>query len=155
MTYWTDPASHAGIFDSGTTNWIPSSPRARATDSLCPALMVAKITGNLLALFGKGPAGRYEPSVANWQTIYKSALGLSEPGTELGHGDRPLPDMGADDRAEPGDTDALFGNRGRREAPRTRRGRWRPRARRRCAPAPAGSGLGGDVLERAERRPRP
>jgi hypothetical protein len=33
--------------------------------------MVGRITGNLLALFGKGPAGLYAPSTANWQTIYK------------------------------------------------------------------------------------
>ena len=71
MTYWTDRSSHAGIFDSGTTNWIPSLAPCAATVSSCSAPMVAKITGNLLALFGKGPAGRYEPSVANWQTIYK------------------------------------------------------------------------------------
>ena len=71
MTYWTDPKSGAGIFDSGTTNWIPSlAPCAPATTS-CPAAMVGKITGNLLALFGKGPAGRFQPSKANWQSIYK------------------------------------------------------------------------------------
>jgi hypothetical protein len=33
--------------------------------------MVATITGNLLALFGRGPAGRYVPAKANWQAIYK------------------------------------------------------------------------------------
>jgi hypothetical protein len=71
MTYWTDRTSHAGIFDSGTTNWIPSLAPCAAAASSCPAAMVGKITGNLLALFGKGPAGRHEPSVANWQAIYK------------------------------------------------------------------------------------
>ena len=71
MTYWTDPVSHAGIFDSGTTNWIPSLTPCPVTTAACPAAMVAKITGNLLALFGRGPAGRYEPSRANWQTVYK------------------------------------------------------------------------------------
>jgi hypothetical protein len=73
MTYYSDPTSHAGIFDSGTTNWIPSlapCPPARRT---CPAPMVGKITGNLLALFGKGPAGRFQPSTPNWSGIYKSA----------------------------------------------------------------------------------
>jgi hypothetical protein len=71
MTYWTDRSSQAGIFDSGTTNWIPSLAPCALSAASCPAPMIGKITGNLLALFGKGPAGRYEPSVANWQTIYK------------------------------------------------------------------------------------
>ena len=73
MTYWSDPTSHAGIFDSGTTNWIPSlAPCSRAGRS-CPAPIVGEITGNLLALFGKGPAGRFQPSSPNWSGIYKSA----------------------------------------------------------------------------------
>jgi hypothetical protein len=73
MTYWSDPASGAGIFDSGTTNWIPALAPCPPTDSSCPAVTVAKITGNLLALFGKTRAGRVQPSVANWHEIYKSA----------------------------------------------------------------------------------
>ena len=73
MTYWSDPTSDAGIFDSGTTNWIPSlAPCSRAARS-CPAATVGEITGNLLALFGKGPAGRFQPSTPNWSEIYKSA----------------------------------------------------------------------------------
>jgi hypothetical protein len=71
MTYWTDPASHAGIFDSGTTNWIPSLSPCPAGARSCPAAMVGKITGNLLSLFGRGPAGRHQPSEANWRAIYK------------------------------------------------------------------------------------
>ncbi len=71
MTYWSDTKSHAGIFDSGTTNWIPSLAPCPVTTAACPAAMVGRITGNLLALFGKGPAGLYAPSTANWQTIYK------------------------------------------------------------------------------------
>jgi hypothetical protein len=70
-TYWTDSKSGAGIFDSGTTNWIPSLGACSPTASSCPAKTVGKITGNLLALFGKGPAGKYEPSQANWRQIYR------------------------------------------------------------------------------------
>ncbi|MGD1012096.1 MAG: N,N-dimethylformamidase beta subunit family domain-containing protein [Acidimicrobiales bacterium] len=72
-TYWTDPRSGAGIFDSGTTNWIPSMSPCASSGSSCPAAVVGKITGNLLALFGKGPAGRTEPSQPNWEQYYKSA----------------------------------------------------------------------------------
>jgi hypothetical protein len=73
MTYWSDPTSGAGIFDSGTTNWIPSLAPCAPAASSCPASMVAKITGNLLSLFGKARAGRVQPSRPNWQGIYKSA----------------------------------------------------------------------------------
>jgi hypothetical protein len=31
-----------------------------------------KITGNLLWLFGQGPAGRFIPSQANWQQLTPS-----------------------------------------------------------------------------------
>jgi hypothetical protein len=59
MTYYTDPSSGAGVWDSGTVNWI----NALGTSQL------ATITGNLLWLFGQGPAGTRIPSVANWRTI--------------------------------------------------------------------------------------
>jgi len=67
MTYYTDPTSKAGVFDSGTTNWICAL-------SLCsgrggPGPVLQKMTGNLLRLFGQGPAGVTEPSVANWRSV--------------------------------------------------------------------------------------
>lgn len=69
-TYWTDPKTGAGIFDSGMTSWIasltPCSPGAR----YCPAPVTRRITGNLFALFGRGPAGRFEPSVPNFRQVY-------------------------------------------------------------------------------------
>jgi hypothetical protein len=61
VTYYSNPASGAGIFDTGSTTWIPM---LQAT----PVLQ--QITGNLLALFGGGPAGHSKPSVANWQQFY-------------------------------------------------------------------------------------
>jgi hypothetical protein len=60
MTYYTDPTSGAGVWDSGTVNWV----NALATSS-----PIATITGNLLWLFGQGPAGRHIPSVPNWRGI--------------------------------------------------------------------------------------
>jgi hypothetical protein len=70
MTYWTDTRSGAGIFDSGATSWIASlAPCARGTHD-CPAAMTRRITGNLFALFGRGPAGHFEPSVPNYQLVY-------------------------------------------------------------------------------------
>lgn len=60
MTYYTDPRTQAGVWDSGTNNWIPS----------LTSPMVAQMTSNLLWLFGQGPTGRLRPSVANWQALY-------------------------------------------------------------------------------------
>ncbi len=71
MTYWSDPTSHAGIFDSGTTNWIPAMAPCSLAARSCSAPIVGEITGNLLALFGKGPAGRFQPSAPNWSRFYK------------------------------------------------------------------------------------
>ncbi len=68
MTYYTDPAGKAGVFDSGTTSWIPDLlPCARG--HRCPAAFVQRVTTNLLHTFGQGPAGRLEPSRANWQSL--------------------------------------------------------------------------------------
>ncbi|HEY5274554.1 MAG TPA: N,N-dimethylformamidase beta subunit family domain-containing protein [Acidimicrobiales bacterium] len=69
MTYYTDPKSEAGVFDSGTVNWITTLDECPATDRACPARLTSKITGNLLHLFGQGPAGRSKPSVANSQLV--------------------------------------------------------------------------------------
>jgi hypothetical protein len=68
VTYYTDPTSKAGVFDSGTTNWICAM-------STCswkhggPGPDIQRMTGNLLRLFGQGPAGDTEPSVANWKSV--------------------------------------------------------------------------------------
>ena len=68
MTYYTDAKSGGGVFDSGTNNWISSLSSCPSSAS-CPSAMVRKVTGNLLHLFGLGPAGKAEPSVANWQHL--------------------------------------------------------------------------------------
>jgi hypothetical protein len=68
MTYYTDPVSHAGVFDTGTNNWIPKL--EPCTGANCRKRTIARITGNLFRLFGEGPAGKYQPSVANWRRFY-------------------------------------------------------------------------------------
>ncbi len=69
MTYYTDPGSQGGVFDSGDNVWVgmlaPCAPSTRS----CPSAMVRKMTGNLLWLFGQGPAGRFVPAKANWRGI--------------------------------------------------------------------------------------
>jgi hypothetical protein len=72
MTYYTDPNSGAGVWDSGTNNWIPALSPCAPTVA-CPAAAVDKITANLFWLFGQGPAGKIRPSVGNRQQFYPGA----------------------------------------------------------------------------------
>ena len=73
MTYYTDPTSEAGVFDSGINSWIPSLGPCTLPGAYVPcasATIVQQMTANLLDLFGRGPAGRVTPSAANWETVY-------------------------------------------------------------------------------------
>jgi hypothetical protein len=64
MTYFTDPSGGAGVFDSGTNAWVPSlSPNL-------DTVPVSVMTGNLLRVFGQGPAARTEQSIPNWAHFY-------------------------------------------------------------------------------------
>lgn len=68
MTYYTRPDSKAGVFDSGMVSWINHlSPCPSGTS--CPATQVRQMTGNVLWLFGQGPAGHVQPSMANYQNL--------------------------------------------------------------------------------------
>jgi hypothetical protein len=69
MTYYTDPVSKAGVFDSGTNNWIPAL-LAGPGEPASSAVAVRAITANLLHLMGQGPAGIRRPSVPNWAEVY-------------------------------------------------------------------------------------
>jgi hypothetical protein len=70
MTYYTDPTSKGGVFDSGNNNWITAlRPCSGIAPAQCPASVVARMTGNLLWLFGHGPAGGIVPSVPNSQGV--------------------------------------------------------------------------------------
>jgi hypothetical protein len=69
MTYYTDPTSHAGIIDTGTVNWINSLTTCAPGATGCQPGEVQRITGNILRLFGKGPAGLTVPSVPNWAAL--------------------------------------------------------------------------------------
>ncbi len=69
MTYYTTPASKAGIFESGAVSWISRLTLCDPSPGPCPARDVGRITGNLLRVFGQGPAGAIEPSVPNWSQV--------------------------------------------------------------------------------------
>jgi hypothetical protein len=68
MTYYTDARSGAGVWDSGTNNWIPAL-EPSAAESPRVAAVVQRVTGNVLHLLGQGPAGTIRPSVPNWQHL--------------------------------------------------------------------------------------
>lgn len=77
-TYYTMASSGAGVFSSGANSWVsslwacsevPGSCSGAPVSSVATSLMDA-MTGNLLALFGQGPAGLTQPSVANFQQFY-------------------------------------------------------------------------------------
>ena len=69
MTYYTDPHGQGGVIDTGTVNWIHAMSTCPAKLADCPVATVQHITGNILRLFGQGPAGRTVPSVANWESV--------------------------------------------------------------------------------------
>jgi len=70
MTYYTWPGSGGGVLATGTIGWIPALSACTGPLPACPAGVVQSVTGNILRLFGKGPAGKYHASVANWQQYY-------------------------------------------------------------------------------------
>lgn len=68
MTYWTSRSSRAGVLDTGTVNWIDALTFCPSRTA-CPAPLVDAITGNLLRVFGEGPAGVRHPSVGNLAAV--------------------------------------------------------------------------------------
>lgn len=62
MIYYTDPTSHAGVFSTGTIGWVGF---LNSCGPGVPCGTVQTITGNVLRLFGTGPAGKTEPSQSN------------------------------------------------------------------------------------------
>ena len=74
MTYYTNSSAGAGVLDTGTNNWIPaldgrSGCQPGDPGGICEATVVQRMTGNILKLFGQGPAARIQPSVANWRQV--------------------------------------------------------------------------------------
>lgn len=69
MSYYTDPTSHAGIWDSGTNNWIPALEPGNG-ETPATAVQIQTITANLFRLFGQASAGTLHPSTPNWHSLY-------------------------------------------------------------------------------------
>jgi hypothetical protein len=88
-TYYTAP-SGAGVFASGTSAWVARLDESCAASG-CAGASLVKITQNLLAAFGMGPAGRAHPSTANAVAISEGA----RPGAPEVVAQGPLPDAGS------------------------------------------------------------
>jgi hypothetical protein len=70
IVYFTNPTSHAGVLDTGNNIWIGNLMSCRGAEvSACPQVPFITMTENILSLFGAGPTGLAEPSVANLATI--------------------------------------------------------------------------------------
>jgi len=69
--YYTLPGG-GGVFSTGTNGWIPAMACTGGLPT-CAAPDLASMTGNLLRLFGSGPAGATTPSTATWQSFYPSS----------------------------------------------------------------------------------
>jgi hypothetical protein len=68
FTYYTDPVSGAGVIDTGNTTFIGDLQSCTASTPGCqPALL--RIIGNMLRVFGQGPAGRIAPPAPNWHSV--------------------------------------------------------------------------------------
>lgn len=62
MIYYTDRTSDAGVISTGTIGWVGF---LNSCGPGVPCQTVQRITGNVLQLFGQGPAGRTHPSQPN------------------------------------------------------------------------------------------
>jgi hypothetical protein len=71
MTYYTSASTAAGVLDTGTNNWIPALDDHAGCHpgGVCESAVVQRMTGNILRLFGQGPAARHQPSVPNWRQV--------------------------------------------------------------------------------------
>ena len=70
--YHANHKSHAGVIDTGTVNWIWAMDSCVASRPSCPDTKIRTITGNILRVFGTGPAALTEPVVANATKIQPS-----------------------------------------------------------------------------------
>lgn len=70
MTWYSAP-SGAGVLATGTNSWVPVLGQPCPPAPPCPANVLKRITKNILAALGAGPAGRLHPSTSNWSQISK------------------------------------------------------------------------------------
>ncbi|HSS11363.1 MAG TPA: N,N-dimethylformamidase beta subunit family domain-containing protein, partial [Acidimicrobiales bacterium] len=82
-TYYSAP-SGAGVFASGTIDWVGNIDPACPTPD-CPGRVLGRVTENLLAAFGAGPAGLAHPSVPDTGNL-KGGAGTTAPSVAGGSG---------------------------------------------------------------------
>jgi hypothetical protein len=80
MTWYTAP-SGAGVFAVGTNLWVAAlAESCTSGSSPCVSDATQRITENVLAVAGVGPAGAPHPSRANWMTYYPAGAATKNPG---------------------------------------------------------------------------
>jgi len=80
MTYYTAPGG-GGVFATGTNVWVAALENAcPAGTSPCASDVTQRVTENVLAASGAGPAGVAHPSQANWTTYYPPGTSTKTPG---------------------------------------------------------------------------
>jgi len=80
MTYYTAP-SGGGVFATGTNVWVASlGGSCPSGASPCPSDVTQRVTENVLAASGVGPAGAAHPSQPNWTAFYPAGAATRTPG---------------------------------------------------------------------------
>jgi hypothetical protein len=69
MVYFTNPTSEAGVIDTGNNIWIGDLRSCSNAFPHCAEPTIARVTNNILWLFGQGPAGALEPASSNLSAI--------------------------------------------------------------------------------------
>jgi hypothetical protein len=68
FTYYTDPASGAGVIDTGDTTFIGDLQACTTSPGDCQPTLL-RIVANMLHTFGQGPAGLLAPPDPNWKSV--------------------------------------------------------------------------------------
>ena len=80
MTYYTAPGG-GGVFATGTNLWVAALDGVCAPGpSPCAADVTQRVTQNVLAVAGVGPAAVTHPSQPNWMTFYPAGAATKTPG---------------------------------------------------------------------------
>jgi hypothetical protein len=80
MTWYTAP-SGGGVFATGTNLWVAAMGESCTPGtSPCVADVTQRVTQNVLAVTGVGPAGTTHSSQPNWTTYYPAGRSAQAPG---------------------------------------------------------------------------
>ncbi|HWC37615.1 MAG TPA: N,N-dimethylformamidase beta subunit family domain-containing protein [Acidimicrobiales bacterium] len=80
VTYYTAPGG-GGVFATGTNLWVAGMQSTCPQGTTpCPSDVTQRVTQNVLAVMGVGPAATSHPSQPNWMTYYPAGAATKTPG---------------------------------------------------------------------------